>query len=185
MQELSRFRGMIKYTIDQNSPETDGDKTNDLRENLDIASAKLDSFKSQVMTLASSMINLLEDESHDSAVDNRDSNGFASVRPRQCRSIDTSGSQSHPTSTRQPSQGQPILLIVHATPRAEVTSPKPYSRALASAPPPQSIAVPQDTSYYYWDPSVPWCRRSTGTPGDRCRNIYIHRMRDPWHPKPN
>ena len=143
MRELSRFRGMRKYTKNQSSPETDGDKTNDLREKLDIASAKLDSFKSQVMTLASSMINLLEDEPHDS-VDNRDSTGFAPVRPRRCRDIDTSGSQPHPTTTQQPSQGQPIPVIVRATPRAEVTSPKPYSQALASAPPPQTIAVPQE-----------------------------------------
>ena len=114
MRELSRFRGMRKCIINQISLETNGDKMNDLHEKLDIASAKLDSFKSQVMTLASSMIDLLEDEPHDS-VDNRDSTGFSPVRPRRCRDIDTSGSRPHPTATQQPSQGKPILVIVRAT----------------------------------------------------------------------
>ena len=144
--ELSRFRGMRKLTNGENKcTEKSTDKSTDqycnteiadMTEQVNVATAKLQSFKEQMVNVTSSMLKLLEDENMDDVGDTTDP--FQTVISRKRRRTTTPPGTDAVTGNSEPAHGRPmpIPVIVNRAPSsAEVTSTHSYSHALLSTPP--------------------------------------------------
>ena len=141
--ELSRFRGMRKFTNGENKPTDKSTVTDqycnteiaDLTEHVNVATAKLQSFKEQMVNVTSSMLKLLEDESVD---DVGDTDPFQTVISRKRRRTTTPPGTDAVIGNSEPAHGRPmpIPVIVNRAPSSvEVTSTHSYSHALLSTPP--------------------------------------------------
>ena len=139
--ELSRFRGMRKLTngenkrMDKSTDQYCNAEIADMTEQVIVATAKLQSFKEQVVNVTSSMLKLSEDENMD---DVGDTDPFQTVISRKRRRTTTPPGTDAVTGNSEPAHGRPmpIPVIVNRAPSsAEVTSTHSYSHALLSTPP--------------------------------------------------
>ena len=134
---------MRKFTNGENKPTDKSTVTDqycnteiaDLTEQVNVATAKLQSFKEQMVNVTSSMLKLLEDESVD---DVGDTDPFQTVISRKRRRTTTPPGTDAVIGNSEPAHGRPmpIPVIVNRAPSSvEVTSTHSYSHALLSTPP--------------------------------------------------